>query len=395
MNNKCFVIMPYGEKDDAQGGKINFDAVYKFIIQEAVARVAGLECVRCDDVEKPGWVHRRMVQHIFEDRVAIVDTSTLNPNVFYELGVRHALRQHVTVLIQRKGTVSPFNIEGLNTITYTDNLVGADKASKDIATFISNALREPVENDSLVHEVIPNLRVEAGPPGRGRPITKLQVFEAPLATRPGKRLGLVTGDREDIKIGDVWVNSENTEMQMDRFYGTSTSATIRYLGAKRHPVSKRVVEDIIADELARKMLGEKGVDPTTVIHTGAGELRRTNNVKWVFHVASVAGQPRMGYRPVEGIERCVTSALKHADEEAEFLEDKPKTMLFPIFGTGPSGGDVETHAELCLNAAIDYLESHPDSSIEAAYFYVWSEPDLEACRRVVANHPGLGPLSRL
>lgn len=394
MNSNCFVIMPYGEKQDAQGGKINFDHIYEFIIEKAVAQT-GLACVRCDDIDKPGWIHKRMVQHIFEDRVAIVDTSTLNPNVFYELGVRHALRRDVTILIKGKGTDTPFNIEGFNALSYATDLAGASKAIADIAAAITNALREPVENDSLVHNVIPNLRVEAGSPWRGRPITKLQVFEAPLANRPGKRLGLVTGDREDIKIGDVWVNSENTEMQMDRFYGTSTSATIRYLGAKRHPVSKRVVEDTIADELARKMAGEKGVDPTTVIHTRAGELRRTNNVKWVFHVASVAGQPRMGYRPIEGIERCVTSALKHADEEAVFREDELKSVLFPIFGTGPSGGDVETHAERCFAAAVDYLESRTDSSIEAAYFYVWSELDLEACRRVVANHPGLGPLSLL
>ncbi|HLL77266.1 MAG TPA: macro domain-containing protein [Pyrinomonadaceae bacterium] len=391
MNNNCFVIMPYGEKKDVDGNMINFDDIYKYIIEKAVARLGGFECVRCDNIDEPGWVHKRMVQHISEDRVAIVDTSTLNANVFYELGVRHALKRGVTVLIQRKGTTWPFNIAGLNSISYTTDLGGADKAINDIAAFIANALQKPAHVDSLVYEVLPNLRVEPGPRA---PITKVQMFEAPLINRPGKRLGLVTGDRGNIKVGDVWVNSENTEMQMDRFYGTSTSATIRYLGAKKDPETERVVEDLIANELARMVHSGKGVDPAAVIVTGPGELRRTNNVKWVFHVASVIGQPREGYQPIARIERCVTNALRRADDE-RFSEDRIKSVLFPIFGTGPSGGDVETHAARCFAAAVDYLESRADSSIEAAYFYVWSEQDLEACRRVVANHSGLGPLSLL
>jgi O-acetyl-ADP-ribose deacetylase (regulator of RNase III) len=391
MNNSCFVIMPYGEKEDVDGNLINFDDIYKYIIEKAVARLEGFECVRCDNIDEPGWVHKRMVQHISEDRVAIVDTSTLNANVFYELGVRHALKRGVTVLIQRKGTTWPFNIAGLNSISYTTDLGGADKAITDIAAFITNALQKPAHVDSLVYEVLPNLRVEPGP---REPITKVQVFEAPLVTCPGKRLGLVTGDRGNIKIGDVWVNSENTEMQMDRFYGTSTSATIRYLGAKKDPETERVVEDLIANELARMMHAGKGVDPAAVVVTGPGELRRTNNVKWVFHVASVIGQPREGYQPIARIERSVTNALRRADDE-RFREDRLKSVLFPIFGTGPSGGDVETHAARCFAAAVDYLESRTDSFIEAVYFYVWSELDLEACRRVVANHPGLDPLSLL
>ena len=113
MNNNCFVIMPYGLKKDVDGREIDFDEIYEYIIQKAVKKLKGFECIRCDNINESGWIHKRMIQHIFEDRVAIVDTSTLNANVFYELGVRQALRKGVTVLIQRKGTPSPFNIAGL------------------------------------------------------------------------------------------------------------------------------------------------------------------------------------------------------------------------------------------------------------------------------------------
>jgi hypothetical protein len=104
VNSNCFVIMPYGPKRDIDGKSIDFDKLYELMIKQAVSSVGGLICVRCDDIEQPGWIHERMLKHILEDRVAVVDTSTLNANVFYELGVRHALRRSTTVLIQRKGS---------------------------------------------------------------------------------------------------------------------------------------------------------------------------------------------------------------------------------------------------------------------------------------------------
>ncbi len=89
MNNNAFVIMPYGVREDIGGKSINFDHIYEYVIQEAV-KSAGLNCIRCDDLHAPGWVPKRMLEHIFEDRVAVVDTSTLNANVFYERGAPRA-----------------------------------------------------------------------------------------------------------------------------------------------------------------------------------------------------------------------------------------------------------------------------------------------------------------
>ena len=105
MNNNGFVIMPYGVRKDIDGQEVDFDRVYESVIQPAVSG-AGLTCIRCDDLLEPGWIPARMLKHILEDRVAIVDTSTWNANVFYELGVRHALKKCVTVLIRRDGSPS-------------------------------------------------------------------------------------------------------------------------------------------------------------------------------------------------------------------------------------------------------------------------------------------------
>ena len=219
--------MPYGVRKDIDGQDVDFDHIYKHVIQEAV-KTAGLTCIRCDDLHAPGWVPKRMLEHIFEDRVAVVDTSTLNANVFYELGVRHALKKSVTVLMRREGTSSPFNIQGLSAVSYGTTPQSEAAAIAAISDAITSGLNNPKNIDSLVYQALPDLNLPARQP---KPLTSVQTFAFALVKNPEKRLALITGDREDIKVGDIWVNSENTDMQMDGYYGRSTSAMIRYLGA--------------------------------------------------------------------------------------------------------------------------------------------------------------------
>ena len=388
MSDTCFVIMPYGQKKDVDGESIDFDEIYEYIIKEAVNAVSGLECHRCDDFEAPGWIPERMIRHIAEDRVAVVDTSTLNANVFYELGVRHALRKSVTVLIRREGTSSPFNIAGLNAIEYSTNPKGVAKAKQRIVGAITSALQAPQNNDSLVYQVLQDLRVHVGADRAPKRLTKVDTFEYPLAQNTAKKLTLITGDREYINVGDVWVSSENTNMQMDRFYGASTSATIRYLGAKKNAAGN-VVEDTIGEALAKGIaeLGGVEVAPAAVLATRPGALEQ-NGVKWIFHVAAVKGEPREGYRPITQIERCVKNALKQA-ADAAYRDDRLSSIVFPIFGTGPGGGNLRDHAARLFTAAVEYLEAFPSHPVQTVYFHVWSDVDLEICKGLLREMPGV------
>ena len=142
----CFVIMPFGEKTDTDGKVINFDVVHRYIIEAAVngmKETDGLEidCVRCDDIEKAGSISVDMFQSILEADITVVDITALNPNVFYELGVRHALRECVTVLIRRNVDRLPFNIQGLRAIGYDPADVDSfDTAIDQIQSFIRNGL---------------------------------------------------------------------------------------------------------------------------------------------------------------------------------------------------------------------------------------------------------------
>jgi hypothetical protein len=153
--------MPFGLRTDPlTQEKIDFDDVYKFIIKPS-AEDLSLSVTRADEIQKPGWIHRDMVRHIYDSDVAIVDITLLNPNVFYELGIRHALRKSITVIMQKEGTDHkgvdlPFNIGGMRVIKYGLTLRESAKAKSDLQKFIRTGLENP-DTDSLVYEVFPDL----------------------------------------------------------------------------------------------------------------------------------------------------------------------------------------------------------------------------------------------
>jgi O-acetyl-ADP-ribose deacetylase (regulator of RNase III) len=202
-----------------------------------------------------------------------------------------------------------------------------------------------------------------------------------LKERRSKQIALITGDIQKVKVADIWVNSENTNMQMARFHERSISAIIRYYGAKRDNVGN-VTEDVIANELAEVMGNNVYVQPATVLVTGVGELHRTHNVKKIFHVASVYGQVGVGYKPIDNIEFCVTNALQRADSE-ELKSLGLKSILFPLMGTGIAKGNLKEIAEKLLQAAIEHMETTEDSTIEVVYFLMWKDIELDTCKAIL------------
>jgi hypothetical protein len=107
----CFVIMPFGEKKDLDGKDIDFDDIYRFFFKKAIEDL-GIECIRCDEIEEAGSIHEKMFEHIYLADIVVVDITTSNANVYYELGIRHALAKGVTVLIRRKLNDDPVQHSG-------------------------------------------------------------------------------------------------------------------------------------------------------------------------------------------------------------------------------------------------------------------------------------------
>lgn len=132
----CFVVMPIADMDDYESG--HFTRVYNHLIKPACVKV-GFKPVRADDVASSNYIVIDILNKIIESDMVICDLSGRNPNVMYELGIRHAFNLP-TVLIKDIKTTRIFDIQGLRCVDYNQSL-RIDTVERNVES-ISNALIE-------------------------------------------------------------------------------------------------------------------------------------------------------------------------------------------------------------------------------------------------------------
>ena len=132
----CFVIMPISDHPDYAPG--HFKRVYEYVLKPACKK-AGYEAIRADDPAKTNDIVSDIIKKIIDSDMAICDMSSRNPNVFYELGLRHAFNLKTT-LIKDKKSSRAFDIAGLRSVEYDESL-RVDEVEKAIEA-IAAAIEE-------------------------------------------------------------------------------------------------------------------------------------------------------------------------------------------------------------------------------------------------------------
>jgi hypothetical protein len=154
--------MGFGEKTDlATGRTLDLDKTYRIIIKKAVEE-AGLECIRADDIKHSGLIDVPMYELLLEADIVIADLSTANPNAIYELGVRHALRPHTTIIMAESQFKFPFDLSHIVIRPYEHLGKGidaehAEDVRKELKAAIHKLLDQP-DVDSPVYLFLPKLR---------------------------------------------------------------------------------------------------------------------------------------------------------------------------------------------------------------------------------------------
>src|ERR1017187_7512852 len=100
----CFVIIGFGKKKSYANGKLrelDLDETYSLLIKPVFDSLK-IPCYRAIDENLNGSIDKFMLQQIKNATIALVDISTLNANVMWELGVRHALKPQHTIMICEK-----------------------------------------------------------------------------------------------------------------------------------------------------------------------------------------------------------------------------------------------------------------------------------------------------
>jgi hypothetical protein len=142
----CFIIMPYGGP---------FDRYYENIYAPAV-RDAGLEPKRADSIFASGAILADIWHFTKRAKILLADMSGHNPNVFYELGLAHAIAKPV-VLVAPSIEDVPFDLRGLRVITYNkDNETWGNDLRKDIQKALTETLAD-------VRRAVPPTFLDAAP----------------------------------------------------------------------------------------------------------------------------------------------------------------------------------------------------------------------------------------
>lgn len=139
-NNKiCFVICPIGE----EGTEIRewSDLTFTYIIKPVV-ELFGYKAVRANDIKQPGMITSQIIEQLIEAPLVIADLTSNNPNVFYELAVRHIVQKPYLQMI-KIGQSIPFDVNGMRTIFFDTDLKQADNAKIEL----SNQIRSIESND--------------------------------------------------------------------------------------------------------------------------------------------------------------------------------------------------------------------------------------------------------
>jgi hypothetical protein len=187
----CFFIAPIGETDSEI--RKRSDQVLKHII-EPVARECGYKPLRADQISEPGYITPQIMEHIFESPLVIADLTGGNPNVFYELAVRHVVKKPFVQIIN-KGEKIPFDIAQMRTIQIDiHNLDSVEEGKKEIqsplSTIIDINILQP--SQQVLADLIKSMEE------RTRALAYLEFDE---------KLAVMAGSKEKIKTGKANLES--------------------------------------------------------------------------------------------------------------------------------------------------------------------------------------------
>jgi O-acetyl-ADP-ribose deacetylase (regulator of RNase III) len=274
------------------------------------------------------------------------------------------------------GNLSGFSIGGAFAAFVLIWWIGSRRStSLDGADHFAEELEREKAHSAELAQELERERADAG----SRVLAEHETVRYHLAGLTDRRVLIVTGDIDNLRAAELWVNSENCEMQMSRYFENTLSARIRYHGGVRDD-SGYVTEDLVADELAIKMAGRTHVVPGTVLLTGAGQLEKTHGVRAILHVASVTGTPGLGYTAAPNIGECVRNVLRHADELD--LDPPPSSIACPLFGTGSGRAGIEPTARTVVSEVLRFLRDDA-AQVRTVYLLAYRERELEVLRKVL------------
>ncbi|MBS4539812.1 hypothetical protein GOQ27_15160 [Clostridium sp. D2Q-11] len=141
VNKKCFIITPIG--GDGSEIRRKADGVINSVIKPILKEMGFTDIKAAHEITSPGSINKQVINRIIEDDLVIANLTGLNPNVMYELAVRHATMKPI-VHICENNTKLPFDIVDQRSIFYNDDMYGTEELKSKLVKMVNSCL--DVEN---------------------------------------------------------------------------------------------------------------------------------------------------------------------------------------------------------------------------------------------------------
>lgn len=155
MAKTCFVVMAIGEQSygETKISSAELKSKYSDLIKEAILKsYPDMDVTRADEVAVPGSITSDIVARIIHADIVVADVTYPNPNVFYELGLRHASRSGTIIIKDRSGPRVPFDIAHLRYIEYDNTIPGLRELAAKLKEYIDFSLENPDKPDNTYLE---------------------------------------------------------------------------------------------------------------------------------------------------------------------------------------------------------------------------------------------------
>ncbi|MCU4119808.1 hypothetical protein [Variovorax sp. N23] len=151
----CFVVMAIGDQlsGEQQTSSADLKSKYDNLIKEAILKARpNLEVVRADEVSLPGTITTDIVSRLMHSDYVIADVSHPNPNVFYELGLRHACKCGTIIIKDKNAPRVPFDIAHLRYVEYENTTAGLKNLSHQLSAYFDHFDKNPEKPDNHFQE---------------------------------------------------------------------------------------------------------------------------------------------------------------------------------------------------------------------------------------------------
>jgi hypothetical protein len=198
----CFIVTPIGADDSLIRRRADgvIDAVIEPVLEEM-----GIEVVVAHRMNEGGSITRQVIQNIIDAELVVANLTDLNPNVMYELAVRHAIRKPL-VQICEKGTALPFDINEQRTIFYTNDMKGAIELKTAFEGMVNEALKDEKPDNPIYRAIESEIIIKS---------TEVGDTDKYLLNR--------MQELEDKIVGALYANNKQTKNDKEYISYTNTS----------------------------------------------------------------------------------------------------------------------------------------------------------------------------